>query len=414
MLKTVQENREAFIDMMKESITYRSYACQEEGFAKYMLAKLQELPVDEAFIDGAGNVVAIIRGEGTGPNVILNGHLDVVPEGNLENWAPYDPFEPNEVEGRLIGRGICDLKAGLVAQYYAFKAFAERAANGKRPSGDITFTAVVQEEPAEMFGILYFFDYTMKEHDIKGDVVYLCEPTDGDLAIGQRGKIELVVKTFGRTAHSSVPSEGINAFQYMAPIVCDIFDHKGFNLKPDPELGETTITVTNCIVKPGELSMIPDECEISVDRRYSAEQTDEDLMAEFEAVFDHYRTAYPEFKASVEPRYFDETSWTGYKKRVKKIHPPWIVPRDNEFVVKTFEALREIGQDPKEHYKKAGTDGGCTCAYHKIPTIIYSHAPNAQAHQPKEYVVIDEMVQTYEGYIAILAKVYGVDLEEFN
>jgi len=416
MLKIVQDNRNDYVEFLKKLISIKSLPCEEKKVADFVLEEFRNAGVDEAFIDGAGNVVAIIRGEGTGPNILLNGHLDNVPPGSLENWAPYDPYKPEIVDGKLIGRGISDMKGGFAAQIFAMKAIVERVIKrGKKLPGDLVFSGVVQEEPAEMFGTEYFFDHTMKEKNLKCDVAFIGEPTANDVVIGQRGKVELVVKTYGRCAHSSAPQEGINALEEMVPILQDIFSHTGIDLKTDFLGWPTPITVTNCIVKPGgTLSVIPDECEIAVDRRYSTEQTLEDLLGEFEAIFKRLSTAYPEFKATVEPRYFVETSYTGYTKRVKKFHPPWRVDRDNEFVQRTFKALRGIGQDPHESYCVAGTDGGTTCAIHGIPTMMYSGADPKWAHQPKEQSDIEDMVKNYEGYIAILSEFYGIDLSVFN
>jgi putative selenium metabolism hydrolase len=416
MLKIVQDNRNDYVEFMKKLISIKSLTSQEKNIADFLLEEFQKMGVDEAFIDGTGNVVAVIRGEGTGPNVMLNGHLDAVPEGSLENWLPFDPYKPEIVDGDLYGRGISDMKGGYAAQIFAMKAIMERVIkSGKKLSGDLIFTGVVQEEPATMFGMEYFFDHTMKEKNIKCDLVFMGEASSNNLTIGQRGKVELVVKTFGRCAHSSQPQEGINALEYMVPILKDIFSHTGIALRTDPLLGKTSITVTNCIVKPGgTLSVIPDECEISVDRRYSTEQTLDDLLGEFEAIFKRLSTSYPEFKATVEPRYFEETSYTGYKNRVKKFHPPWAVDRDNEYVQKCYKALRGIGQDPKDNYQVFGTDGSMSCAIHGIPTIGYSGANEKMAHQPKEKVNIEEMVKTYEGYIAILSELYGLDLKVFD
>lgn len=416
MYKIVQDNRDDFVEFMKKMISIKSLTCKEEELAKFLLGEFQKMGVDDAFIDGAGNVVAIVRGEGKGPNILLNGHLDHVPEGNLENWAPLDPYKPEIIDGDLYGRGIDDLKAGLSAQIFAFKAIVDRIVKcGKKLPGDLIFLAVVQEEPAEMFGMEYFFDYTMKEKDINVDLVFLAEPSSNDLCVGQRGKVELVVRTYGRCAHSSVPQEGINALEYMVPILQDIFSHTGIDLKADPKMGEGSITVTNCIVKPGgTLSVIPDECEISIDRRYSTEQSLDDLLDEFRAIFKRLSTSYPEFKATVEPRVYEETSYTGYTNKVRKYHPAWDTGKDNIYVKKALKALNSIGQNPAEKYWKFGTDGSMTCSIHHIPTIGYSGAEEKWAHQPKEHVSIDEMVKTYEGYIAILAEIYGLDVSNFN
>ena len=416
MLKVVEQHRDEFIQAMMDVTAMKTFPGEEKPVADYLMDYFRKIGVDECFVDGIGNVVAILRGEGKGPNILMNGHMDIVPEGNLDNWAPYDPYKPEIVDGKLIGRGIADMKGAMIAQAFTVGAFMERVIkSGKKLPGDLIFTAVVQEEPAEMFGAEYFFDYTAKEHNIKADVVLLGEPTNGNLCIGQRGKMELVVKTYGKCAHSSTPNKGVDALEFMVPILEDIYSHTGINLEPDPYLGETVIAVTNVIVRPGgTLSTIPDEVELCVDRRYSTTQTEEELLGEFEAIFKRLKTRYPEFKATVEPRYYQETSYTGYTKKVRKWHPAWRVERDNPYVEKAFKALREIGQDPQEEYKKAGTDGSMFCCIQKIPTIIYSGADNFQAHQPKEYAYVDKMVDCLEGYIAIVCAFFGMDRALFD
>ena len=94
MLKVVENTRENFVDLMKDMISIKSLTCKEGDFAKFLLDRLGKVEgVDEVFADGAGNVCAIIRGDGTGPNILLNGHMDAVAEGNLENWLPFEPYK---------------------------------------------------------------------------------------------------------------------------------------------------------------------------------------------------------------------------------------------------------------------------------------------------------------------------------
>lgn len=416
MLKIVQNHQEEYIHFNKKLVSIQSYPCQEKEVAQYILEELQKLPIDEAFIDGCGNVIGILRGEGDGPNIVLNGHMDAVPEGNLEKWAPFKPYEPEIVDGKFYGRGIADMKAGLAATFYGFKAMAEYVQeSGKKLSGDLVYTAVVQEEPAEMFGMEYFMDYTMPEHNIKCDLVYVAEPSGGCVVTGQRGKMELVIKTYGKCAHSSAPEEGVNALEHMVPILNNIFKHKGIDLRKDA-YGVTPITVTNIIVKPGgTLSCIPDECEIAVDRRYVPGQTDEMILGEFEAMFEELKKEYPDFSATVEPRYFDETSWTGYTHKVRKWHPSWQTPKDSEFIAKTHEALNEMGLPiPPIDYANGGTDGSMTCAIRGIPTIIYCGVEPFTCHQEKEHVSMAGLMASYIGYVSILAKQYGIDVKEFD
>ncbi len=417
MLKKVQDTRDEYVSFIKEIVSIDSQPGDEEAVARRILKELEGIGADETFIDGAGNVVSVLRGEGKGPNLLFTGHMDVVPAGNLENWEGYDPFNATEVDGKIIGRGVCDMKGGLAAQIFAFKAAVEAVKrSGKKLPGELVFCGVVLEEPAEMFGMRYFYRDTMPKHNIaKPDLVFIGEPSMNTLVTGQRGKVELVVKTYGRTAHSSTPQEGINALEMMIPIMDAIFKEEGFDLRTDKGGSKTPITITNCIVRPGgTLSVVPDECEICVDRRYAPGQSLDDLLKEFEDLFEKLKKDNPNFSASVEPRYYDVTAWTGYEEKVPKYHPSWQTDESSEWVTRTVSALKKVGQDPQFGYAVGGTDGGITAAENNIPTMLYSGPEPFSLHKPKEYATIDLMVKNYEGYISIISEFYGIDLAEFD
>lgn len=405
--------KDEFVAFAKKVTSFRSYPGEEKPLADFFLREFEKMGA-EAFRDGAGNVVAILRGSGGGPNVMLNGHLDIVPEGELKNWEPYSPFEAELENGELIGRGLADLKGGLCAQFFAFRQFVRAAKRGMKLFGDLIFTLVTMEEPAESMGMEYLFDITMKELDLKCDLVYLSEPTSGDLALGHRGKVELVVDVFGRTAHSSQPKLGVSAVEKAIPMLNAVFD--AFGDPPDihPLLGESSMTVTDLEVRPGGLSVIPDLCRIYVDRRYLPPKTTADCVEQIEAFIQRQKIRDPEFSAKVYPRTTKRTCYTGYTKDMERKHPAWITERDDPFVEASFKALKEIGQDPKEKYWKFGTDGSITKGAHNIPTIGYSTAEERWAHQPKERVNVDGMLSCIEGYAAMLCGVYGVPLKEIR
>ena len=339
---------------------------------------------------------------------MLNGHLDVVPEGNLEAWKPYSPFKAAVEEDVLIGRGASDLKAGLAAQFFAFKQIKQALDAGASLKGKIIFSAVVHEEAAEMLGMQYLIDHTLEGESI--DLCILCEPSSGRVALGHRGKVELVVKTMGKTAHSSQPKQGINALEKMLPVMQYIFEEMPGTLKAHPVLGDNSVTITDCIVRPGAQSIIPDECEISIDRRYSPDETLEDVVRQLKTVIEGFAEKDPEFKAEVYPRAYCEKTYTGYTCEVNKYHPPWATDQQIPVVKKALDALENAGQKPECFYWKFGTDGGYTAGLRGIPTIGYSHAEEKWAHQPKEQVKISQMMKTIEGTEAILAAI--LDLKE--
>jgi putative selenium metabolism hydrolase len=412
MLKAVADVKDDVVKFTQEMVKIRSYTGKEKELADFILQKLQAFDLDDAFIDGIGNVVGLIRGEETGPNIMLNGHLDIVPAGNIENWDGFDPFGAViDDDGNIRGRGTADLKGGLSVQLYTMKLLKQLKDSGCIPQGNLIFSAVVHEEAAEMFGMEYLLKKTLAGKNLNIDFVLLCEPTGLEVALGQRGKVELVVTTKGRTAHSSRPEAGINALEKMVPVLDHIFNKMTKNTTSHELLGDSSVTVTNLVCRPGGLSIIPDECEISIDRRYMPDQTIEDLLNEFEILFANLNKSDPEFQATVYPRKIIERSYTGYEKEVKKYHPPWIISEDNPYVKKSLAALKKIGQKPQLKYWKFGTDGSMTASLMNIPTIGYSGTEERYAHTPKEMVNIDMMLKSLEGYYAITSELLNINKE---
>jgi putative selenium metabolism hydrolase len=389
----------AYTNYLLDLIRIPSLTGEEGPCAEYVFSSLKAIGA-ESFIDTAGNVVGILS-SGEGPVVLLNSHLDVVSPGSIEAWAPYSPFEGHIEGDRLIGRGAADIKGGLAAQFFAFKYFKEHLDKGRPFKGTLIFSAVVHEEAAEMLGMQALIEETLPHKGIKPDICILGEPSGGRIAMGHPGKVELVVSTHGRTAHSSQPSCGVNALEKMLPVMHCIFNEMPDRLKTHPLLGKGSITITNCMVKPGKQSIVPDLCEISIDRRYIPGEDIPGLIAEFEALFAGLKKNDREFHAKIEPRRFLERTWTGYEKNVLKYHPGWITDPNLPIVKKAVSGLADAGQSPGCFYWKFGTDGSMTAALHGIPTIGYSHAEEKWAHQPKEQVSVTAMFKTIEGLIAI-------------
>ncbi len=405
MIPTINNIRKELVELTQEIIKIPSLTGEEAELARVVLMKLKEFGIDNAFIDGIGNVVGVIKGQEKGLNILLNGHLDVVPVGNIHDWQPYDPFGGEiDSQGNIHGRGAADLKGGLAVQLYVMKLLKMLQDRGNSFKGNLIFSAVVHEEAAQMFGIDYLCKKTLPEKELSCDLSILCEPTGLDLVLGQRGKVEIVVTTKGQMAHSSTPQAGINALEKMMPVLECIFKKMRQKKRRHILLGDSSITVTNLVCRPGALSIIPDECEISIDRRYVFGETVENLLKEFEHIFTEIKEKDPQFKASVCARKSVEKSYTGYEKEVLKSHPPWITDENHPLVMKTIKALKKVGQTPKIKYWKFGTDGSMTAALMGIPTIGYSGTEERYAHTPAERVNIDMMMQSLEGYFSIISE----------
>ena len=400
-----------WIELVSRNIRAQAYSGEEKATSEVFMQAMEELQI-EHFRDKCGNVVGVIRGTGDGPNVLLTGHMDVVPEGSLEAWSPYSPFEPKVEDGKLYGRGISDMLAGLTSEFFAFMEIKKLVDAGAKLSGDLIFAAVVYEEPAESIGTIYLMEYTLPEHDLDVDLCYLGEPSDGNLAVGQRGKVELVVEVYGKVAHSSAPQEGVNAVEKALPVMAAVMNNFG----KEPlvhEMGRTSMVITDVVVTPGQkYSCVPDYCEITIDQRYVPPMTAEDTVSQVQEFLDEQHKKDPDFKAAVHPRMNRRTCYTGYEMEAAKQHPAWETGKDNEYVEMTYQTLLGLGQDVKKIYWPFGTDDSVICGKYNIPTIGYSGGMMSQAHQAQEHVEINRVLDCIEGYTAVLCKLYDLAMPE--
>ena len=118
-MKDYYKNMEdSWVEFVSKNIRAQAYSGEEKATSEVFMQAMDELGI-EHFRDECGNVVGVIRGEGDGPNVLLTGHMDVVPEGSIDAWSPYSPFEPKVEDGKLYGRGISDMLAGLTSEFFA-------------------------------------------------------------------------------------------------------------------------------------------------------------------------------------------------------------------------------------------------------------------------------------------------------
>ncbi len=391
-----------------ECIKAQALSGKEKNISELFMKAMEEIGV-EHFRDECGNVVGVIRGDGEGINVLLTGHMDVVPEGSLEAWKPYEPFNPEVSNGRLYGRGISDMLSGLTCEFFAFKEIKKLVDNGAKLAGNLIFAAVVYEEPAESIGTIYLMEHTLKEHNLPVDLCYLGEPSDGNIAIGQRGKIELVVEVYGKVAHSSAPKEGINAVEKAMPVLNAVINN--FNEPPvKHEMGQSSMVITDVVVSPGKkYSCVPDKCEITIDQRYVPPMTIEDTIGRIQAFLDEQSAKDSDFKAVVHPRTNKRVCYTGYESEKAKQHPAWVTGGENKYVELTYNILKELGQDVEKIYWQFGTDGSVICGKYNIPTIGYSGAMMSQAHQAKEHVEIQRCLECIEGYTTVLCKIYDLN-----
>ncbi|MEZ4608512.1 MAG: M20/M25/M40 family metallo-hydrolase [Deinococcales bacterium] len=255
------------INLAQELLKHHSPTGQESAVAAYLVKVFQDLGFDEAYVDTCGNAVGIFR-RGEGVKLMLNGHIDTVPLGNLGRW-PYHPLEAHIADGRLWGRGASDMKAALASMALAAKDAVEAGFKGT-----LMVTGVVQEEVGGLGAW-----YLSQQHE--ADVVIIGEPSELRLMLGHRGRIEIHVTSEGKIAHAAKSSLGKNALYPLARFLVQL---EGLELPRGGVLGGSSLTPTFLESTPKSRNVVPGEAKLIIDYRNIPGDDEAQVMARLKAL----------------------------------------------------------------------------------------------------------------------------------
>jgi len=351
------------------------------------------------------NVIARIKGKHSGPCVHFNGHLDVVVPGN--GWT-VAPFEGVVRDGKIYGRGTCDMKGGLAASVIAMEAILEE---GIDFPGGIEISGTVDEETGGYGGVAFlaekgFFSKPRVDH------VIIPEPLNVDrVCLGHRGAWWAEVETFGRIAHGSMPFLGDSAIRHMSAFLELIesrlfpaLDKKQTRMPVVPE-GARQSTLNLQAVHGGEAESfeglpspcVPDSCRLIMDRRFLIEEDITEVKAEVTNLLDELADSRPNFR---------------YQIRDIMEFLPTMTDADAPVVQAVSSAIQSILGKTPEHVISPGTYDQKHIARigHLHDCIAYGPGILDLAHQPDEYIVIDDMVTAAKVMAASTLELFGVNL----
>lgn len=404
-----------------------SISGNEKALADLNIAEMEKLGYDEVFRDDHGNVVGVVKGTEEGPTIMFNSHMDHVSPGDEANWEGYDPYgglidrcqvdaqDKTADESECIhGRGASDVKCGEAVQIYAGGLLVKLREQGHSFKGNFMFTGVVQEEPAEMVGMLHLVDKTLPAKGLTYDAMVSSEATSLKLYLGHRGRVEMLITVYGRTSHGSAPWLGINSIYKAIPLITKIKDELYPSLPTDPDLGQASVSLNIIECSPGALSIVPDKCMLSLDRRTLPGETADMAVAQIQKIIDELASEDPEFKADVVVKSATEVSYTGMAYEAKKDMSPWKISQDHGFVKVAAAALETLGQSVQYGYWDFGTDASKTCGIDRKPTIGYSPMQEQYAHTPYDKCRTDFMEKALIGNVAIFINATAQGKEAFE
>jgi putative selenium metabolism hydrolase len=375
-------------DILYKLINTKSYTGNEENIVNTINSIMEELGFDEIIIDEAGNIIGAIHGNQEGANILFDGHIDTVEADNLMEWHNNDPFMAYEEDGKIFGRGASDMKGAFAAMLFALSTI-----DRNKLKGNVYISGTVNEEVAE--------GYTIRAvtNRIKPDLVVIGEATQLNINIGQRGRGEISLTTYGISAHSSNPSIGINAVLSMNKAISAITEK---NVPLEDVLGKGILVVTDIISSPypGE-SVIPRLCKATFDRRVILNETKESIIEGLRNILDEIKEKDKEFVYSIDYAKNDFTTYKGYKIMGDKFYPPWKINEDNELLKKIQKSFSEKGLKFETGYYSFCTNGSSTCGLDCIETIGFGPGREIEAHITNEFIEVEQLEKAVTGYQAL-------------
>jgi succinyl-diaminopimelate desuccinylase len=391
-------NREELVRLTQDLVRIDSVIRPDSGGTErgvvrflddWIRRELGVAPLIEEVAPGRQNIVATLDSGSPGPCLMLEGHTDVVSEGDRAAWT-WDPFGGEIHDGRIYGRGSCDMKAGLAVALVTAKAFR---ASGSPWKGRIRLGLVCDEE-GMMLGIKHFI------RSGHADDVAAClvpEPEENNLCTCMKGAIRAIVRVHGKMAHGAMPLTGINPNTRLARI---IIAFEGYEAREkqrcgtDPLLGLPSVTFTVLHApsdgSPAQHNVMPSEAAGYVDIRTVLAQDHDKVREDLSQILRDLAPADPDFRADIE--FIEDRPVVG-------------IDKDSPIAMISAEAFRDVtGREPVWNGVPGATDGTFLSAWKGIPCLVNGPGPRHMPHQTDEYVQIDELVDCARIYVVAASR----------
>ncbi len=336
----------------------------------------------KAFTKGRANIVVRLEGKDSSrAPLVFSGHLDTVPIGDTP-WK-YDPFSGEISDGKIYGRGSCDMKGGVAA---IIEAMIRLKQANEKTEADIIFAGTAGEE-VDCLGAREL----MKDKSIHhAGAIVIAEPSNGRVFSAHKGALWLEIVVYGKTAHGSMPEQGVNAIVHMNNVLNKLMEYRFPYEKEHALLGKPSLNIST-ITGGVKTNVVPDQCVVTLDIRSIPEIKHETILDNIQAILDEIHADNEDFHAVL---------------TVKNDLPALGNEENQPFIKSALElnaALNKI--HPTEAGANYYTDGSVFGSFLNIPIIIYGPGDERLAHQPNEYVDIEQYMKSIT-YYEELAKSY--------
>jgi acetylornithine deacetylase len=399
------------LEFIDELVSISSYDGKETLAQEHMSQSLQEMGfnVDTWMIDFnelsqyPDFSMAIPRKEGLGvvgsfgegeKRIVLCGHIDTVSPGDLRNWK-YEAMKTTLIDGRLYGRGTCDMKGGIACGVYAIKAIMDAGVNLK---GKVIIESVIGEEdggPGALATCLKGY---------KGDIGIVMEPTEVKIAPSISGAISFTVTIFGKSTHACVREEGVSAIEKFTLIQKALMEleQERNNRINDPLYNRysTPYAINIGTIEGGQWpGTVPEKVVFKARIGVSVDETKEQVKQELEDKI---------IEASKKDQWLRENpplvKWDGYEFSSSKI------PTDHPMIHLIQESYKDACEEtPVLEGMTYASDARYLIKVAGTPTIAFGPGDVRLAHAPNEYVPVEDLKKTVRTLALMIMRFLGYE-----
>jgi acetylornithine deacetylase/succinyl-diaminopimelate desuccinylase-like protein len=346
-----------------ELVAIRSYPGQEGPVQRHVAGWLKANGLEPEFQPTEGdrpNVIARIE-NGTGPTLLLNGHVDTVLA--VEGWSS-DPWTPRREGDRLYGLGAADMKSGVAAAMLATRALVQ---NREHWRGSVVFSSVVDEE-AYSIGAR-----ALIASGISADYCVVTESSWDRPALGSVGKTLVRIDVTGKAAHASWPWDGINAATEAARLVARLDE---IPLLEHPRMRGSRCVLSFTSGNDQYVITVPEKARVILNRMIVTGESSASVLAEVQSLIDDLESP-ARFELSINPPYY----------------PPWETDTEHPLALALARAYAaEAGHAPEWGYSGFG-DMNLFSEEAGIPTVMIGPRGD-RFHQADEWVDVPSIAAT--------------------
>jgi succinyl-diaminopimelate desuccinylase len=372
-------NADTAARLVSELVRFRSVnpPGEEAPCARYVAEYLKQAGIDTRLVEhpfAHRPQVLGVLGSGASPVLALNGHMDVVPEGDIAEWS-HDPYAGEVVGDRVYGRGTTDMKGGLAAMMLAGRALSAESTGWK---GTLLLQFVIGEEMGES-GTLEI----LKEEP-RPDRGIVLEASQLMVGVAARGLTWWEMVAHGRPAHVGTPAGGLNAIDLAAGLLANVAKYRAelAERQAHPLLGPPDCAAT--MISGGtKENVLADRCRVVLDRRMIPGETVSQVEREISALW------------PAEAQSHCET-------RCLQVYTPAEIDPEDPLVHQIRKSVQRVtGRDPGFYGETASTDARNFINDFGIPAVIWGPGELDGSHVADEWIAADQVSLTAEALVDI-------------